>query len=100
MTLTRFSGTLHPVKEHEMKYTFKQFIAALEASDFDEIEDWGERWAEKFLSSLPEVLSTEVHNGDCTKVSSPCPYCVLEWYLNEYKQYFFDEENWRIENEK
>jgi hypothetical protein len=100
LTLIRFGGILHPIKEHEMKYTFKQFIAALEALDFDKIEEWGDIWAEQFLSFIPEILSTEIHNGDCTKVSSPCSYCVLQWYLDEYKQYSSDEETWRIKNEK
>jgi hypothetical protein len=83
-----------------MKYTFKQFIAALECFDFDVPEEWGTKWAEKFVNSIPEIFSKEIHDGDCTKQSCPCPYCVLQWYLEEYKQYCLDEDNWRIENEK
>jgi hypothetical protein len=82
------------------KYTFKEFIGALESEDFDVIDDWPKRFSDHYIASIPEVLSNEYHNGDCTNISSPCPYCVLEWYLNEYKEYSFNEEQWREDNGK
>jgi hypothetical protein len=80
------------------KYKFNEFLAAMESDDFDIIEESWLEWANKFISSIPNVLMTDYHGGDCTKMPAPCPICVYETLLTDYREYYFDEENWRKEN--
>lgn len=79
------------------KYTFVQFVAALESKDFDDIEPGWLNWAEGLIDKYPKMLN-EVHHGDCTKSAISCNLCVLESLLEDYRNYFFNEEEWRKEN--
>ena len=38
------------------------------------------------------------HCGDCTNQSCVCDLCQFIWYLNEFKEYSTNEEEWRKEN--
>lgn len=79
-----------------MKYTFVQFIAATESKDFDKIEDLD--WASNVIAGFPEYAKHAVHDGDCTKQSTPCMLCMYERFLSEYREYFFDETKYREEH--
>lgn len=81
-----------------MKYSFVEFLAAVEGRDFDIIEDSWMRWAERFLSGYDKIWPSARHYGDCTKHSSPCHICMLHAMMNEYYEYFFNEDKWRLEN--
>jgi hypothetical protein len=79
------------------KYTFVQFLAAIESDDFDNIDKVWLDWANKFVEHFPEIMKTEQHGGDCTKMPGSCPVCSYESLLAEYRIYYFDEERWRKE---
>lgn len=79
------------------KYTFTEFVAALESDDFDKIEDNNLVRAKSFISDYPKVMETQVHGGDCTRESYSCPFCLMEHFLMEYKMYFFNEDIFRKE---
>ena len=72
------------------QYSFKTFIAATHSRDFDKPElDWI-LWAEKFIRTLPTALFEEhCHTPE------PCFLCLLESMLKDYKQYSFDEIQFR-----
>lgn len=90
-----------PVSEEEMleaglvlhgtepvtKYTFAEFIAAIEGEDFYRIDPDNLAWAKRFVEAMPRVLTEEYHGGDCTKFPGPCPFCVYETLLSEYYEY-------------
>lgn len=73
------------------KYTFVEFIAAQEGNDFNVIEPGNLAWATGFGKSLG-ISPTRVHSGDCTKENIPCLLCVIEIYLKEYREYYFNKE--------
>jgi hypothetical protein len=79
------------------KYTFIQFVAALESDNFDEIDETWIPWATEFVSHLNST-ARNVHHGDCTKQPVSCYLCVIEGLLKDYREYYFDEEKWRKEN--
>ena len=72
------------------KYTFREYIAAVEGADFDVLEEEELKSADDFLNSFSDVFKS-VHRGDCTSESMPCGLCVLEILLSDYRKYFFDE---------
>ena len=74
------------------KYTFVEFIAALEGDDFNVIESSNLTWAKGFVESMGNV-SDLIHEGDCTKQNISCPLCVYEIYLKEYREYYFNEQD-------
>ena len=82
-----------------MKYSFKEFLSALESEDFDKVDN---NYGEKYIKNICEILCDDnsKHYGDCTKHSITCYLCNLQYYLEDYKNYFFDEEIWRKENGK
>lgn len=79
------------------KYTFVEFIAALDCDDFDVLEDSWVKWAEQFVTHLNSPDSN-YHHGDCTKQPVSCYLCVMETLLKDYREYYFNEEEWRKEN--
>ncbi len=80
------------------KYTFVEFIAALETEDFDIIDkDWL-IWANKFVDAYPEVFKKGIHDGDCTKQPFSCMLCLMDTLLLDYKEYYFNEKKWREDN--
>lgn len=79
------------------KYTFIEFIAALDSDDFDNIDPNWLKWAEGLIDKYPKMLNAG-HAGDCTKMPISCNLCVLESLLSDYREYFFNEEEWRNNN--
>lgn len=80
------------------KYTFVEFVAALESKDFDKIDEAWLVWANKFMNDQKEVFKKCIHAGDCTKQSHTCGLCLIETLLADYKRYYFQEEQWRKDN--
>ena len=78
----------------DKKYTFIEFMSALQDADFDVINDKKLTCGRNFMKVCFEELENS-HDGDCTKSSHPCLLCALEHYLIEYKEYTFDEKKWR-----
>ena len=74
------------------KYTFVEFIAALEGDDFNVIEPINLKWAKGFVESMGNI-SDLIHHGDCTKQNISCELCVYEVYLKEYREYYFDKQD-------
>jgi putative lipase involved disintegration of autophagic bodies len=74
------------------KYTFVEFIAALEGDDFNVIEPSNLKWAKDSVESMGNI-SDLIHLGDCTKQNISCPLCVYEIYLKEYREYYFKEQD-------
>lgn len=79
------------------KYTFIEFLAAYESDNFDTIEESAMTWAKRFLKSYENVWG-EIHGGDCTKQAHACGLCCLQSFLEDYKQYTFNEAKWREDN--
>ena len=79
------------------KYTFVEFVAALECDDFDVLEESWLKWAKEFVSHL-NTDEVGVHYGDCTNQPISCYLCVIETLLKDYREYYFNEERWRKEN--
>lgn len=79
------------------KYTFVEFLAAYESDNFDKVDESTLSWAKNFLKSYENVWG-EIHEGDCTNQTHTCSLCLLQTCLEDYKQYTFDEVNWRDEN--
>lgn len=79
------------------KYTFVEFVAALESKDFDVIDQNYLNWANQFVDSFPDIAKNEYHGGDCTKMPGACPICFYETLLEEYRIYYFEEEKFRKE---
>lgn len=80
------------------KYTFAEFIGAIEDDDFDNPSEDNLEWARQFVDAFPQVMKTEVHFGDCTKAPVACNICIYETLLSDYREYYFNEEKWREEN--
>lgn len=74
-------------------YTFKQFVAALESDNFNEIEPKALEWA-KWVESVN--LSGE-HDGDCMNRAMSCLLCAVQYYLKEYEKYTFKSEEFEKE---
>jgi hypothetical protein len=79
------------------KYTFIEFIAACESGNFDNIDDSCMSWANEFVSHLNSDINN-IHLGDCTKQPVSCYLCTIETLLKDYREYYFNENKWRIEN--
>ena len=79
------------------KYTFIEFIAACESDDFDNIDVTWIPWANQFVSHLNSEYGC-IHYGDCTKHAISCYLCNIESLLKNYKEYYFNEVEWRTEN--
>jgi len=82
------------------KYTLIEFIAATECKDFDTLEPMYVEWAKKVISSFGNEDDTEgyKHHGDCQSLPCPCSLCAMEYYLKNYRQFVFNEEEYRKEN--
>jgi hypothetical protein len=80
------------------KYTFHQYIAAIEGDDFDNITEDNLKWADQFIDAFPKIMKTELHYGDCTNVPCTCTICIYRTLLLEYEEYYFNEEEWRKVN--
>lgn len=78
------------------KLTFIEFFAACQTTDFNNIQPIYLEYATKFINNL--FLNQNIHHGDCTKQCETCYLCLLEEYLKDYNDYFFNEEQWRKEN--
>ena len=72
------------------KMTFIEFVASEETCDGTIDETWLKHWTEHIPLMLGKEQSKE-HCGDCTNVPCPCTLCVVENWLKEYKEYFFNE---------
>lgn len=79
------------------KYTFVEFIAALDSDDFDNIDDSWLEWAKGFVGHFNSPNSS-VHYGDCTRAPISCYLCTMEALLRDYREYYFNEEEWRLKN--
>jgi hypothetical protein len=84
-------------RESDRKYTFIEFIAALESKDFDNVDSSWMEWALTFVEEIKNPVNSK-HEGDCTRTPAPCYLCVFEGLLNDYRDYYFNEEKWRGEN--
>lgn len=80
------------------KYTFAEFVGAIEGDDFDNPTKNDLMWGNQFVDYFPEMMKTQQHGGDCTKEPYTCPICIYQTLLTDYEKYVFDEENWRKEN--
>lgn len=80
------------------KYTFVEFIAALESDDFDNPSAECLQWAESLINDIPKIFKKEYHFGDCTKAPISCNLCIFETLLSDYRKYYFNEIKWRAEN--
>jgi len=89
--------TMRSIEEQSKKYTFVEFVAALDSEDFDNIEPSWLRWAENLVENYGKLLNAH-HYGDCIKVPISCNFCVLESLLVDYREYCFNEEEWRKNN--
>lgn len=79
------------------KYLFVEFLAAMEGDDFDVLEkSWLDHY-QRFVDRIPEMLQT-VHYGDCTRSCQTCDICLLEGFLKDYREYYFNEDKWRKDN--
>jgi hypothetical protein len=81
------------------KYTFYEFVAAIEAEDFDNPSSDDFKWSEQFVNSFSEIMKTDYHFGDCTNAPCTCTICIYKTLLMDYEEYYFNEEKWREENE-
>lgn len=84
--------------EKNKKYTFAEFIGAIEADDFDNPTQDYLDWGSNFVDAFPQVMKNEVHFGDCTNQAVTCNICIYETLLKDYYKYYFNEEEWRKEN--
>ncbi len=76
-----------------MKYKFIEFIAALEGDDFDKLE---QSLLTHYTNLLKDYLiNLQYHQGDCTKSCHTCMICLLENWINDYREYTFNEDKWR-----
>lgn len=74
----------------DRKMTFIEFVASEETCDGNIDESWLEHWNAK----IPVLLKDDkVHEGDCTNIASPCTLCILENWLKEYREYYFDKKD-------
>ena len=80
-------GTQAELTASFKKYSFINFIAARESNDFDNIEPKWLDWAKRFVTQFAENMS---HDGDCFAQPCTCDVCLLEMYLQEYREYIFD----------
>jgi len=80
------------------KYSFTQFLAATESDDFDNIDVTWEVWACHYVMRSMNSVAFEFHEGDCTKQAHTCPLCNFQYMLEDYKEYYFNEEKWRKDN--
>lgn len=72
------------------KLTLPEFISLYDSEDGQPDPIWADHWA----THLPEMLqgsNVESHHGDCTKAPCSCMLCMLEQWLREYREYFFDQ---------
>ena len=76
------------------KYTFVEFTSANEGRDFNVIEPDNLEWAEDFIKTMGRSANW-IHDGDCTKQNISCPLCVYEMLLKEYREYYFEEGEWK-----
>lgn len=58
-------------------------------------KEWGEGDSlEQSTANFNEMLindSNHIHSGDCTQDSCPCELCMLEGFLEEYREYYLKE---------
>lgn len=74
------------------KYSFVEFIAALECDDFDKLEDTWVEWAKEFVSHITTI---DCHDGDCVKLPISCYPCTIESLLEDYRLYYLNEDKFR-----
>ena len=73
----------------DRKMTFTEFVTSQETCDGTLDESWLKHWTE----CAPKMLigeSGEGHFGDCTNAPCTCRLCLVETWLKEYKEYFFE----------
>lgn len=81
--------------EAKKKYTFKEFIAALDSQNFDELDPNAIEITKSYFQKLNDLDFTHIEKDG--QISLVCDLCVLENYLKEYRIYQFDEEYYRKE---
>jgi hypothetical protein len=81
--------TIKEVPVEKPKLTFPEFIALY---DSEEKENPNPDWAAHWRTQLPNMISSNIHMGDCTRQSCPCNLCMLETWLREYREYYFNKE--------
>lgn len=79
----------------EKKYTFKEFVAAIESENFDRIDRNAIETTKSFFLKLHEQDFVYIDKEG--KFSLSCDLSLLENYLKEYRMYQFDEEKFRRE---
>ena len=70
----------------DRKMTFIEFMAYQDSDGYEIDNSWLNHWKEW----IPKVILSDKHKGDCTDFSCSCEFCVVETYLKEYKEYFFE----------
>ena len=72
----------------EPNQSFYEFVRWA-ANNFE--EPASKEWADSWFNSI----NNDIHNGDCTNHPYTCNICLLESFLNEYAEYYFNYENWK-----
>lgn len=83
--------------EAKKKYTFKQFIAALSCQNFDELEQNSIEITKSYFLRINDLDFVHTEASINHKTINGCDLCKLQSYLEEYRLYYFDEENYRKE---
>lgn len=81
-----------------VKYSFVQFVAALDSKDFDMMEALRVVLTLNFFEKSNYLDST--HDEDCVGSYKDCNLCRIEYLLTQYKEYCLDENTWRKNNLK
>ena len=83
--------------EAKKKYTFKQFIAALDSRDFDVLDHNSIETTKAFIQKINDLDFVHSEDSIKDKKIAGCDLCKLQNYLEEYRLYYFDEEYYRKE---
>jgi hypothetical protein len=83
--------------ETKQKYTFKQFIAALDSRNFDTLDHNSIETTKSFFQKLNDLDFVHIENNINDRRLRVCDLCKLQAYLEEYRLYYFDEEQYRKE---
>lgn len=83
------------MKTMDKQYTFKQFVAAINSENFDEIDPNAIESTKTFFQKLNDL--DFVHMEPIGSISLVCDLCILENYLKEYRMYISDEAKFKKE---
>ena len=83
--------------EAKKKYTFKQFIAALDSREFDTLDHNSIETTKSFIQKINDLDFVHTESSINDKTIRGCDLCKLQNYLEEYRLYYFDEAYYRKE---